>query len=640
MTLKEFLRQLADRSAKLVRDPLPEAFYAAPMASLAACFQDAFTGGTPNPEVEDEYHRASVASIVGYTLVLRPLVPTTESPFKCSLSDVLDPQQRIDTLRALTVPFNEARTLGDLLRLSRYSRYRRRPYDEDETPAERQKRDKEDDKIEDELREAIGPHAYYEYLLMDRTPFYPHQQEIFAIFNQQIPYSIPRSARRSHQVIVGTTDHGKTVCLETMILADLAKPDPPGMVVIDSKGDLVKSLSRLEVFNPRSGRLRGRLIYIDPRDAPALALFDVGTASGASNQVSDQLSYFLGSLLQEDVSGPMGGVLKPLAQLLMNRKGANLTTLLDAIDDIEPFGEEIAKLPETAQRFFLRDYNVIAKETKTALKRRIYNIALTSPEFERSFNAHRNALDLRAALDNGQIVLISTEVRVLGELSAVFGRYFIFRTMAAAYNRLNRDRDAFLYVDEAAPYVDQKIEELYTTLRSYGLGAVFAFQDFSQVKTYQRVVMGSSAIKMVGGNSLENAKTFASEMGSTTPEFINAQGRDPGDNPRFTRFALHVRNTGMTQAVGVTIPVGALEQEPKMPQADYEQFLQTNRAALADIVPSPPPETISVTDPIHEPEPIAAPPAPSEPPAKATPSRSEPRRRRPRGDIDIRPVKE
>jgi hypothetical protein len=82
------------------------------------------------------------------------------------------------------------------------------------------------------------------------------------------PLVFSETLRASHGVIIAGTDGGKSQTLENLILADLDQDDPPGMVVIDSKAgpkDLLQRIARLDVFHPDHGRLRDRLVIIDPR---------------------------------------------------------------------------------------------------------------------------------------------------------------------------------------------------------------------------------------------------------------------------------------------------------------------------------------------------------------------------------------
>jgi hypothetical protein len=78
----------------------------------------------------------------------------------------------------------------------------------------------------------------------------------------------------------GGAGHGKTQTLQHLIAADLSSPDPPSLIIIDSHGDMLSAIQRLDVFDPDRGRLTDRLIIVDPEDVehpPALNMFDMGS---------------------------------------------------------------------------------------------------------------------------------------------------------------------------------------------------------------------------------------------------------------------------------------------------------------------------------------------------------------------------
>jgi hypothetical protein len=422
-------------------------------------------------------------------------------------------------------------------------------------------------------------------LYLSGTPF-------IELFEAQVPFIIPSNARLEHTVIIAGSGHGKTQTLEAFICDDLAQENPPGIVVIDSKGDMVRRLSSLSIFDPDHGRLKDRLIVIDPRDGPSLNLFDVklerlrGTDLSQREQIINgvigQMAYFFQSLLGAEISSTIGVALHPLAQLMVHIPKANLHTLIDAIDDPAQFNDVIETLPPATRRFLQKDYGqIIGKETKNAVKRRIYGIITQSPTFERMFNAPSNQLDLAQALNSGKIVLISTERNFLDAASPIFGRYFISQCISAALQRAaipeHRRTPAYLYIDEAASYFDQKIDELLTTLRSYRLGAVLAFQYLAQASPdLQSSISANTSIKLIGGTTERDARALASDM-RTTSDFILEQHKDPATPARFTRFAAYVRNY-TPHAVSLSVPLGSVDKLARMDDAASARFREINRA--------------------------------------------------------------
>ena len=95
-----------------------------------------------------------------------------------------------------------------------------------------------------------------------------------ALFEATTPFVISDDARFEHTHIIGGSGHGKTQLLLDLIHRDLVRDDGPGLVVIDSQGDLIRTIARLDV----SPALRERLVLIDPADVEfpvALSLFDL-----------------------------------------------------------------------------------------------------------------------------------------------------------------------------------------------------------------------------------------------------------------------------------------------------------------------------------------------------------------------------
>ena len=101
-------------------------------------------------------------------------------------------------------------------------------------------------------------------------------------------------------------------------------------------------------------------------------------------------------------------------------------------------------------------------------------------------SAPNNRLDMSDALNAGKIVLVNTAKDFLkGERSSFLGRYFIALTLQAALERAampeGKRRPAFLYIDEAAEYFDDNIDNLLTQARKYKLGVVFRHQYLDQL---------------------------------------------------------------------------------------------------------------------------------------------------------------
>jgi hypothetical protein len=374
-------------------------------------------------------------------------------------------------------------------------------------------------------------------------------------------------------------------------------------VIIDSQGDMLRKLSHLALFNPSAGALAQRLIIINPTDIeypPALNMFDVnferlGQYNAAAreqilNGVIELYDYIFGSLLGAELTQKQSVIFRYLARLMLTIPGATIHTLIQLMGDITPFASNIQALPPGARMFFETEFpHKSFADTKRQIQRRLWGV-LENPTFERMLTAPTNRLDMFSALNTGKIILVNTAKDFLkAERSSFLGRLFIALTLQAALERAalpeDQRRPAFLYIDEAADYFDDNIDDLLTQARKYNLGVVFSHQYLGQLapELYSSIASNTS-IKLAGGVSDRDARSMAPDM-RTTPTFILDQHKIKNA----TQFACYVRN--MTpNALSLTIPFGALEREPTMTDAAYGRLEEENRLRVS-VAPSEPPST-------------------------------------------------
>jgi hypothetical protein len=400
----------------------------------------------------------------------------------------------------------------------------------------------------------------------------------------RIPYGLPEHLRVEHAVIVAATGAGKTQLLESLILADLDQDDPPGIVVIDSKNDMIQRIAHLSMFHPDHGRLRDRLIIIDHRDKPALNMFDVPEAlvNGRINEVASVMRYFLGSLLGNELSNQMNVLFLPLLHLILRIPGATLHDLIDVVRDPTRYPDVIERLPRGARSFLTTQYADAAyRATKAGIITRLYEI-INESTLDDMFSAPNNAVDFAGALNAGSAILVSTETSSLQHLSPIFGKYVIAQIMNAGLARASmpraQRRTIHVYIDECYPYVDEKLAEMLTTIRSYGIGVTLAFQGTWQMGAYTRAIQGNTAIKLMSEVEDADARAFDSDM-RTSPEFIMSQRKQPGRNPTYGNFACFTRGSG--HAISLRVSFGTLDARPLMTPGEYGALRARNKAALA-----------------------------------------------------------
>ena len=414
------------------------------------------------------------------------------------------------------------------------------------------------------------------------------------LFFEPMPFGFPQQLRLEHTHIVAGSGHGKTQTLQHLILSDLTRPDPPGLVIIDSQGDMLEKLSRLSLFEPGRGALVSRLIIIDPRDVlnpPALNMFDVnfdrmgryGPAAREQilNGVIELYDYMFGSLLGAELTQKQSVIFRYLARLMLTIPSATIHDLVKLMQDATPYLQYIEALPPGARAFFETEFaDRQFAQTKKQIQRRLWGI-LENPTFERMFTAPKNTIDMFDALNTGKVVLVNTSKDFLkAERSSFLGRFFIALTLQAVLERAalpeGGRRPAFLYIDEAADYFDDNIDDLLTQARKYQLGVVFAHQYLDQLRPNLRAsIAANTSIKLAGGVSTADARSLAPDM-RTSPDFILGMHKGQHD----TQFATFLRNR-TPRAVTVTVPFGSLERQPTMSPLSYDALIRENRARVS-----------------------------------------------------------
>lgn len=440
-------------------------------------------------------------------------------------------------------------------------------------------------------------------------------------FYSRLPFAIPFPARFEHTHVVGGTGHGKTQLLQFLIHHDLLRSQEDGrsVVVIDSQGDLIRTISRLAYFSPSAkNSLADRFVLIDPTDIdfPAcLNMFDFNRErlSGYTaldqekilNATTEIYEYFFGALLGAELTQRQGVIFKYIARLLLEIPGANIHTLRELMEDGERFRPYMEALTGSARTFFAtRFFDRQFSETKKQILTRLWGV-LSNTSLERMFSHTENKVDLFELLNSGKIVLINTAKELLGqEGTAIFGRFFLTLTAQAAVQRAAipayERRPTFIYVDEAKDYFDDNISRFLEQLRKYRLGLIFAHQNMDQLPPALRAsVLASTTIKFAGGVSAKDAGTLDAEYRCDAP-FLLAQKK----YEKHTQFACYVRNY-TSKALSVSIPLGHMESLPTMENDEYQALIEQNRARYC----APPvlPEPVSFKKTIPAPKPSKAP---------------------------------
>jgi len=326
----------------------------------------------------------------------------------------------------------------------------------------------------------------------------------------------PRGMRDKHLYVCGGTGTGKSKFLESLIRQDIRawRKSRCGMLVLDPHGSLYDSLVRWLAWN--KDVLGGRpVVPIDLRQDDWIVSYnplrkrgDIDAAVLVDN-FTDAMAYVWGQGGTDQT--PLfarwaGNILRPLYE-----KGLTLVEAEHLVDRVSKQMRRIltADLSDKAARqdwqfadtLDPRDFEAQVGSTVNRLQRFIRNQTMRA-----IFGQPSASLDLRAALDEGHIVLVSlaTErAKVSKENSDLFATLLISDLWTAAQERGKRDgiKPFYVYLDEFQRFVTPTIADNLDEARGYGLHLTMAHQFPNQL-----LDRGESG-KRVYNSVMENASS-------------------------------------------------------------------------------------------------------------------------------------
>jgi hypothetical protein len=397
------------------------------------------------------------------------------------------------------------------------------------------------------------------------------------IFSYKVKLAFPEEPRFEHHHIVAGSGHGKTQTLQYFIANDLEKVvnEEATVVVIDSQGDLIKNIQKLDMINENN------MVLIDPTDVEfpvCLNLFSIQMDRINSysrlhreqmiNGILELYDFVLGSLLGAEMTQKQSVIFRYVTRLLLHIPDATIHTMLELFQDggSGKFKEHIAELEGTARVFFEEEFD--SKEftqTKRQVVRRLFGI-LENQTFNRMFSHPQSKLDLFAEMNAGKVILINTSKDLLKETGTeIFGRFFIAMIAQAAQERATIPADqrmpTYVYIDEAQEYFDDNIGIILSQARKFKVGMIMAHQYLDQLTPkLQSAFMANTSIKFAGGVSMKDARSFSGEM--------RVDADTIAEQPKGTFLSMIKGQT--KKAIPLTIPFGFMENLPEASKSDQE----------------------------------------------------------------------
>lgn len=352
-------------------------------------------------------------------------------------------------------------------------------------------------------------------------------------------YSFPLSLRQRerHLYLVGESGSGKSELLKYLCVTDKLKRgmDARALVLIDPHGDLAEQFARQWLFSEVD---RDNLIYLDPflsEDAlPTLNPFDLGgrAASGAwVDTLAQRLAGVFVSLLRGGgaLTLQMETLLIPCITVLLKRPGSTLFDLQRFMDD--EHNHDLLELGKRSQnegqrQFFRTLFRAEAyRPTKVSLATKCQSL-LNNQTFARLVARPRSTVDLESALDGGKTIVVNCAKGRLGAQAAeAFGRFMVALVQGIALGRGGERKPIDLVIDECQNFLGEDIETIITEARKFGLHLILAQQvaGHGMSPQLQRLILGNSAVKLMGKGGAHNTSLMAREMNADLSELLPLQ---------------------------------------------------------------------------------------------------------------------
>lgn len=345
----------------------------------------------------------------------------------------------------------------------------------------------------------------------------------------QVAFGIKQADRFSHTLISGRTGTGKTTLVETMALQDIRAGR--GLVVLDPHGDLA---ARLVAQVPKERA--ADLVYLNiPDPSQSYGYNPLG------NVEPKNIPFAAGGLLAafEKIWGGrewgvrMAHVLRNALYALIEYGGAALPDILRLLTDAKYRAQVVEHITNPQVRdFWLSEY------AKYPLAYRQQSIApiqnkigafLADPRLYRLFTASLNAIDLRAIMDGGKILVVNLAKGGLGEDSAnLLGALLVSTLSAAAFSRIDtaeeKRRDFIAYLDEFQSFTTGAVANMVSELRKMRVALVLSHQHLDQLAPDVRsAILGNVGTTILFRLGADDAATFAREFAPAfdAPDLIN-----------------------------------------------------------------------------------------------------------------------
>lgn len=331
------------------------------------------------------------------------------------------------------------------------------------------------------------------------------------------PVAVTQAEARRGLHVCAPTGAGKSTALIGLAVQLMAAKSRPGLIVIDSKGDLIADLAdRIPAERRRD------VIVFDPTDAEPVGFNLIG-GSGESDLVVDHVVSELRHRYGAAGLGPRSeDILRACLTTLTAKGGFTLCEVEPLLTNPAFRQKLVGGLEEPVLESFWAWYGSLSPAAQAEAIAPLSN-KLRSYTMRRRVRAvigQADGLDLGAALEGGKIVLVNLAKGLLGkDAAALIGAAMVSRLWTAIQARAalapTDRRPATVMCDEFQDLaaLSPVFSEAVAQSRGYRVGWTLAHQHLAQLDPETRqAVLANCRSRLVMQTTAADAATFAREF--------------------------------------------------------------------------------------------------------------------------------
>lgn len=331
------------------------------------------------------------------------------------------------------------------------------------------------------------------------------------------PVAVTQAEARRGLHICAPTGAGKSTILTGLAAQLMAAKSHPGLIVIDSKGDLIADLA-----DRIPAERRHDVIVFDPADAEPVGFNLIG-GSGESDLIVDHVVSELRARYGAAGLGPRSEDILRACLTTLTAKGGYTLCEVEPLLTNPAFRQKlVGGLDEPVLESFWAWYGSLSPAAQgeaiapLANKLRTYTLRRRV----RAVIGQADGLDLGAALEGGKIVLVNLAKGLLGkDAAALIGAAMVSRLWTAIQARAalapKDRRPATVICDEFQDLaaLSPVFSEAVAQSRGYRVGWVLAHQHLAQLDPETRqAVLANCRSRLVMQTIAADASTFAREF--------------------------------------------------------------------------------------------------------------------------------